>query len=57
MSSARMGRRDATSTLFSVEQGKSDKYARSCISHGFDFSPFGFSTFGSVGPATEELLD
>ena len=57
VSPARMGWRDATSALFSVEQGKSDKHARSCISHGFDFSPFGFSTFGSFGPAAEELLD
>ena len=57
VSPARMGWRDATSALFSVEQGESDKHARSYISHVFDFSPFGFSTFGSFGPAAEELLD
>ena len=52
-----MGWQDATSALFSVEQGKSDEHSLSCISHGFDFSPFGFSTFRSFGPAAEELLD
>ena len=52
-----MGLRDATTALRSVEQGKSDKHARLCISHGLDFSPFGFSTFRSFGLAAEELLD
>ena len=52
-----MGWQDATSALRSVEQGKSDKHAQSCISHGFDFSPFEFSTFESFGHATEELHD
>ena len=51
-----MGWRDATFACFTVEQGKSDMHARSCISHEFDFSPSSFLTFGSFGPAAEELL-
>ena len=27
------------------------------MKNGFDFSPFGFSTFGFFGPTAEELLD
>ena len=53
---ARMGRRNACSTLLFIEKGKSDKYARSCISYGFDFSPFGFLFIGSFFPAPEDLL-
>ena len=51
MSPSRMGWQDATFRLFSEEHGKSEKHARSCISHGFDFSPFGFLT------AAKEMLD
>ena len=56
VSPARGGWRDAASALPSVEQGKRDKHAHICKSHGFDFIPFGFSSLGSFGPAAEELL-
>ena len=56
VSPARSGWRDAASALSSVEQGKRDKHASTCRSHGFDFIPFGFSTFGSFGPEAEALL-
>ena len=56
VSPARSGWRDAAAALPSVEQGKRDKHSATCRSHGFDFIPFGFSTFGSFGPAAEELL-
>ena len=55
-SPARSSWRDAASALSSVEQGKRDKHASTCRSHGFDFIPFGFSTFGSFGPEAEALL-
>ena len=57
VSPARNGWRDATSVLSVVEQGKRDKHADVCRSHGFDFVPFGFSVFGSFGPEAQELLD
>ena len=44
------------STLAFVEQGKREKHACTCRSHGFDFIPFDFSSLGSFGPAAEELL-
>ena len=56
VSPARGGWKDAASALTSVEQGKRDKHARTCRSHGFDFIPFGFSSLGSFGPEAEELL-
>ena len=56
VSPAQGGWRGAASAVSSVEQGKVDKHAATCMSHGYDFSPFGFSTFGSFGPAAEELL-
>ena len=56
VSPARGGWRDAASALLSVEQGKRDKHAHICRSHGFDFIPFGFSSLGSFGPAAEALL-
>ena len=55
VSLAQSGRRDAASALPFVEQGKRDKHTATCRSHGFDFIPFGFSTFGSFGPSAEEL--
>ena len=57
VSPARNGWRDASSVLSVVEQGKRDKHEAVCRSHGFDFSPFGFSVFGSFGPAARDLLD
>ena len=50
------GWRDAVSALAAVEQAKCDKHSEVCASHGFDFTPFGFSVFGSFGPAAQELL-
>ena len=44
------GWRDATSAFTAVEQGKRDK-------HETVFVPFGFSVFGSFGPAAQEFLD
>ena len=57
VSPARGGWRDAASALSIVERAKQEKHARTCLSHEFDFIPFGFSTFGSFGPAAETLLD
>ena len=48
--------RDAASALPSVEEGKGDKHSTIGTSHGIDFIPFRFSTFGSFSLATEELL-
>ena len=39
-----------------VEQGKRDKHASTCRSHGFNFIPFGFSTFGSFYLQAEAFL-
>ena len=50
------GWRDAAFALVSVEQGKREKHAHTCLTHGFDFNSFGFSSLGSFGPAAEELL-
>ena len=55
VSLAQSGWRDADSALPSVEQGKRDKHSATCRSHGFDFIPFDFSAFGSLGPAADEL--
>ena len=56
VSPARNGWRDAPSTLSAVEQGKWDKRASVCRSHGFYFIEFSFSVFGSFGPEVQELL-
>ena len=56
VSPARGSWRDAASALAIVEQAKRDKHTQTCISHRFDFEPFGFSVFGSFGPAALELL-
>ena len=47
---------DVAFALAYVEQGKRDKHARTCRSHGFDFISFGFSSRSSFGPEAEELL-
>ena len=47
---------DAALVLLAVEQGKWDKHEAVYRSHGFDFVPFGFSTFGSFGPVIQDLL-
>ena len=52
----RMNTKDSFALLF-MECGKSDKHARSCISHGCNSPPFGFSSLGSFGLAAEDLLD
>ena len=57
VSPARNGWRDASSVLSVVEQGKRDKHAVVCRSHGIDFSPIGISVFGPFGPAARDLLD
>ena len=57
VSSARNGWRDASGALPAIEQGKRDKHASACRSHGFDVPPFSFSVFGSFGPLAQELLD
>ena len=56
VSSARNGWRDAASALMIVEQGKREKHACVCRSHGFDFIPFGFLVFGSLGPEAHGFL-
>ena len=56
VSPTRGGWRDAAAALPLVEEGKRDKHSTTCWSHGFNFIPFGYSTFGSLGPAAEELL-
>ena len=56
VSPARGDWRDAASALVVVEQAKRDKHSEVCAPHVFDFVPFGFSVFGSFGPAAQELL-
>ena len=40
----------------SIKQGKRGKHTATCQSHGFEFIPFGFSTFRSFGSRDEEVL-
>ena len=56
VSPARGSWRDAASAIDIVEQAKRDKHTETCASHRFDFEPFGFSVFGSLGNAALELL-
>ena len=57
VSPARNGWKDSTTALSSVEQGKRDKHASLCRSHGFEFIPFGFLVFGSFGPEAQAFLE
>ena len=56
VSPGRGGWRDGVSTLLSIQQGKRDKHAYTCESHGMGFIPLYFSTMGSFGPQAERLL-
>ena len=56
ISYAHNGWRDASSVLSVVEQGKRDKHADVCRSHGCEFSPFGFLVLSTFGPAARDLL-
>ena len=57
VSPAREGGQDAASAFATDEHAKRAKHTQMCASHRFDFLPFGFSSFGSFGPAAHELLD
>ena len=46
---------ETASALPSVDQGKWDKHSITCKSHGFDFIPFDFFTFGSFVRVGEEV--
>ena len=47
---------ETASALPSVDQGKWDKHSITCKSHGFDFIPFDFFTFGSFVRVGEEVV-
>ena len=56
MTFARGTWRDAASARACIVEGKREKHARTCRSHGFDFISFGFTSLGSFDPAPMELL-